>query len=89
MASGGRWRRGAAAALLLGTLALAACAGRVWLDHESDAGATLHWYTHEASISEVARRAEAHCQSFGKRALLLDEFEDQDVTTAHFACRAS
>ena len=73
--------------LLLAALTLSACGGRVWLDHGSDAGATLHWYTREASISEVAARAQAHCQGFGKRALLLDESEDQDVTTAHFACQ--
>ncbi|HUJ98000.1 MAG TPA: hypothetical protein VLV85_07120 [Stellaceae bacterium] len=65
---------------------LCGCAGRIWLDHASDQGATLHWYTREATIEEARARAAAHCSGFGKQALLLDEFEDQDVTTAHFAC---
>jgi hypothetical protein len=66
---------------------LCGCAGRIWLDRASEQGATLHWYTREATIDEARARAAAHCSSFGKHALLLDEFEDQDVTTAHFACR--
>jgi hypothetical protein len=65
---------------------LGGCAGRIWLDHASEQGATLHWYTREATIDEARARAAAHCSDFGKRALLLDLFEDQDVTTAHFAC---
>jgi hypothetical protein len=66
---------------------LCGCAGRIWLDHASAQGATLHWYTREVTINEARARAATHCSGFGKRALLLDEFEDQDVTTAHFACQ--
>jgi hypothetical protein len=65
---------------------LCGCAGRIWLDDASAQGATLHWYTREVTFDEATARAAAHCRNFGKRALLLDLFEDQDVTTAHFAC---
>jgi hypothetical protein len=65
---------------------LCGCAGRIWLDHASEHGATLHWYTREVTIEEARVPAAAHCSDFGKRAVLLDEFEDQDVTTAHFVC---
>jgi hypothetical protein len=72
---------------LAGALALSGCAGRIWLDHESGTGATLHWYTRETTIDAARARAEEHCRHLAKRAVLLDEFEDQDITTAHFACR--
>lgn len=72
--------------MLLSALGLAGCSGRIWLDHQSEAGATLHWYTRETTIDAAKLRAAEHCQRFGKRARLLDEFEDSDVTTAHFAC---
>ena len=83
-------RRNLASIALIAAVAatgLCGCAGRIWLDHASERGATLHWYTREVTINEARARAAAHCGSFGKRALLLDEFEDQDVTTAHFACQ--
>ncbi len=69
-------------------LALSACAsGRIWLDHDSPDGISLHWYTRETTIDDARAEATTHCQAWGKHAVLLDEFEDQDVTTAHFACR--
>jgi hypothetical protein len=67
-------------------LALSGCSGRIWLDHASAGGATLHWYTDETTIRDAQARADEHCRHFGKHAQLRDEFEDQDVTTAHFAC---
>lgn len=74
-------------ALLL-AMALAACAsGRIWLDHDSPDGITLHWYTKETTIDAARAEANNHCQAWAKQAVLLDEFEDRDVTTAHFACR--
>lgn len=80
-------RRRHAAPLAL-VLALAACAsGRIWLDHDSPDGITLHWYTKETTIDAARAEANNHCQARGRHALLLDEFEDRDVTTAHFACR--
>jgi hypothetical protein len=78
-----RWRRALAFA---GALALSGCGGRIWLDHASAGGTTLRWYTRETTIDDVQARAEEHCSRFDKTARLLDEFEDQDVTTAHFAC---
>jgi hypothetical protein len=74
-------------ALLVPAFLLAGCADRIWLDHESAGGITLHWYTREMTIDAATARANAHCRSFGRHASLLDEFEDQDVATAHFACR--
>lgn len=68
-------------------LALLGCAGRIWRDHADADGIALHWYTREASV-DIARAAAAeHCRGFGKRAELVSEFEDQDVTRATFACR--
>lgn len=72
---------------MLMLLALAGCAGRVWLDQASPDGITLHWYTRDATIGIAHAEAAEHCRRFGKGAVLLDEFEDQDITTAHFACR--
>lgn len=71
---------------LVAALALSDCSGRIWLDHASAEGATLHWYTDETTIREAQARADEHCRQFGRHAQLSDEFEDQDVTTAHFAC---
>jgi hypothetical protein len=74
---------------LTALVALGGCSsGRIWLDHQSTDGATLHWYTREATIGDAQARAATHCSQFGKRAQLLDEFEDEDVTTAHFGCQA-
>lgn len=66
---------------------LAACGGRIWLDHDTPQSVELHWYTGEASIDEAGARANRHCQTWGKQGVLLEEFEDQDVTTARYACR--
>jgi hypothetical protein len=71
---------------LAAALALSGCSGRIWLDHASAEGATLHWYTEETTIREAQGKADEHCRQFDKHAQLVDEFEDQDVTTAHFAC---
>ena len=79
-----RWCLGFALALAAG---LAACDGRIWLDHDTPQSVELPWYTNEASIGEASARANRHCQTWGKQAVLLDEFEDQDVTTARFSCR--
>lgn len=79
------WRR----ALVAGGLALslAACAGRIWRDQADADGIRLHWYTDKASIDEASAEAARHCQASGKRAELQDEFIDDDVTVARFACR--
>jgi hypothetical protein len=76
------WR--AAPALLL---ALAGCAGRLWVDQASADGITLHWYTREATIDTAHAEALEHCRGYGKGVVLLDEFADQDITRARFACR--
>lgn len=76
------WRAAVAVATLL-----AGCAGGIGVDHESADGVTLYWHKRDSSIDQAAAKASAHCRTFGKRAVLLDEFEDTDVTTAHFACR--
>lgn len=74
---------------LTALIALAGCSsGRIWLDHDTVDGATLHWYTDEATMTDAQARAATHCSQFGRRALLLDEFQDEDVTTAHFVCQA-
>jgi hypothetical protein len=73
-----------AAALL--TALLAGCAGRIWVDHEDASSIRLRWYTKENSIDAALARAQEHCASFGKKALLIDEFEDRDVQTAYFLC---
>ena len=76
--------RAAAPALLL---ALAGCAGRLWVDQASADGITLHWYTREATIDTAHAEALEHCRGYGKGVVLLDEFADQDITRARFACR--
>jgi hypothetical protein len=66
---------------------LAGCAGRIWLDRQSPDGISLHWYTREASIDTAQATAQEHCRGFGKEAILVEDFEDQDITRARFACR--
>ena len=80
---------GWAAALAAGGVALsvAACAARIWRDQASDEGVRLHWYTKEASIDDARAEAAQYCQARDKRAELEDEFIDEDVTVARFACR--
>jgi hypothetical protein len=68
-------------------LALVGCAGRVWRDHADADGIALHWYTREATINIARAAAAEHCSDFGKRAELVSEFEDHDITRASFACR--
>lgn len=68
------------------TALLAGCAGRIWVDHEDAGSIRLHWYTKENSIDAARARAQEHCGSLGKKALLIDEFEDRDVQTAYFLC---
>ena len=47
----------------------------------------LHWYTSEASIGDARAEAARYCQASQKHAELLEEFIDDDVTVARFACR--
>jgi hypothetical protein len=68
-------------------VSLAGCTGRIWVDHQSDDGLRLRWYTDEASIDDATSRAGELCAASGRRATLVQEFEDQDVTLAEFACR--
>lgn len=76
-----RWR------LLALALALAGCAGRIWVDQSSPQGIRIHWYTQESTIDIAHGMAVEHCQEHGKGAVLLRLFEDHDVTVADFACR--
>lgn len=72
----------AIAALLM----LVACAAPIAIDRASDDGTTLRWYTRDASIGAAEATAETHCRHLDKRARMIEEFEDQDVTVARFAC---
>jgi hypothetical protein len=71
-------------ALLL--LALADCTGRIWRENGTADGITLHWYTREVSMDEATGEAHEHCEAYGRRSRLVRVFEDQDTTTANFAC---
>jgi spermidine/putrescine-binding protein len=75
-----------AAALTLAALAVSGCGPSFAVDRASAEGATLRWYTLDASIDEAQATAATHCQRYDKRARLIEEFEDQDVTLARFAC---
>jgi hypothetical protein len=66
---------------------LMACAGRIWVDTEDASGIKLHWYGSATAIDAARSRAQEHCKSLGKDAVLIDEFEDQDIKTAYFSCR--
>ncbi len=86
------WRsrlQGWGAALAAGGVALsvAACAARIWRDQASEEGMRLHWYTKEASIDDARAEAARYCKARERRAELLEEFIDADVTVARFACR--
>ncbi len=86
----GRSVTGGSQAVIVGSalaFALWACGGRIWVDRANAEGARLHWYTHEATIEEATARANEHCHSLGKQAVMAAEFEDQDITQAVFACR--
>lgn len=74
------------AALALAALIVAGCAPDLAIDRASADGATLRWLTRDASIDEAEAAAATHCQRYDKRALLIEEFEDEDVTLARFAC---
>jgi hypothetical protein len=80
-----RWRVALAVGALV--LSLAACAARIWRDEATPQGVRLHWYTNEASIDDARAEAARYCRAGGARAELQDEFIDNDVTVAHFACR--
>ncbi len=84
-----RWLRGWGAALATVGVALsvAACAARIWRDQASEEGMRLHWYTKEASIDDARAEAARYCNARDRRAELLEEFIDADVTVARFACR--
>ena len=66
---------------------LAGCAGRIWTDQSTPQGLALHWYTKETTVEAATAEAETHCRNFGTHAVLLGEFEDQDITRAQYACR--
>jgi hypothetical protein len=80
---GWRW------ALAAGGMALsvAGCAEHIWRDEASPQGVRLHWYTNETSIDDARAEAARYCQAWQKRAELREEFIDNDVTVARFACR--
>jgi hypothetical protein len=82
-------RTGWRVALVASAMALtvAACAGRIWRDEADADGLRLHWYTGEVSIDEARAEAARYCQASARHAQLEDEFIDQDVTVARFACR--
>jgi hypothetical protein len=82
-------RAGWRVALAAGAMALsvAACAARIWRDEATPQGVRLHWYTNEASIDDAKAEAGRYCQGWNKRAELLEEFIDDDVTVARFGCR--
>jgi len=84
---GGRpgWRVALAAGGM--ALSVAACAARIWRDEATPQGVRLHWYTNEASINEARAEAARYCQAQAKRAELVEELVDDDVTVARFACR--
>ncbi|HEX7970147.1 MAG TPA: hypothetical protein VF502_18130 [Stellaceae bacterium] len=78
-------RRGLA---ILGMAAgLAACGAVIMVDQESPEDIKLHWYNDEGSIDAATGKAERHCQRWSKHAFLVEEFVDDDVTTARFECR--
>jgi hypothetical protein len=85
----GGCRTGWRTALVAGgvALTLTGCAERIWRDEADADGVRLHWYTGEVSIDEARAEAVRYCQASGKRAELHDEFIDDDVTVARFACR--
>ena len=88
MGSRGRragWRVALAAAGM--ALGAAACAAPIWRDEATPQGVRLHWYANEASIDDARAEAARYCQAQGKRAELLEEFIDDDVTVARFGCR--
>ena len=82
-------RRGTSIVLLLCTLALAACSGRIWQDEATADTVRLHWYTAEASIDEARSLADEHCRRSERRAAVVQEFEDGDITTAGFVCTSN
>lgn len=71
----------------MGVTALSGCLQEPRVDRSGPDGIEMHWYTADSSIDAAMAEAEAYCRPLGKHALLTREFEDQDVTTAHFACR--
>jgi hypothetical protein len=73
--------------LILGSaVLLASCTGRIWQDEVSADTVRLHWYTAEASIDDARSLAEEHCRRSDRRAEMVQEFEDGDITTAGFVC---
>lgn len=66
---------------------LAGCGAVIMVDQESPQGVKLHWYNDEGSIDAATRKAERHCRRGDKQAILVEEFVDDDVTTARFECR--
>lgn len=77
---------GVAGLLLAG--GLAGCAGGPpALQQTSPNGIELYWYTGQRSLDEAQAEAQNHCQSWGKRAVLVRESTDGGVVRARFACR--
>src|SRR5579863_6230414 len=68
--------------ILWSAFVLAACSGRIWQDEATADTVRLHWYTAEASIDEARSLGEEHCRRSGRRAEMVQEFEDGDITTA-------
>jgi hypothetical protein len=76
-----------AALVLCGMTGLAGCAGGIHVDRQSADEITLYWYGGSASIEDANSRASEHCATLRRRATLVREFADDDVTTAMFACQ--
>ncbi len=72
--------------ILWNVVVLAACSGRIWQDEATADTVRLHWYTAEASIDEARSLADEHCRRSERRAEMVQEFEDGDITTAGFVC---
>lgn len=75
--------------ILWSALLLAGCTGHIWQDEASADNVRLHWYTTEASIDDALSLADAHCRRFERRARMVQEFEDGEITTAGFVCTPS
>ena len=78
--------RGVPIALALSAFCLAACSSRIWQDEATADTVRLHWYTAEASIDEARSLADEHCRRSERRAEMVQEFDDGDITTAGFVC---
>jgi hypothetical protein len=80
-------RTSAAVLGLAALLGLSGCASGPQVVEENGAGITLRWYHWDSDIRSATMEADRRCGMHGKRAELVQESVDQDVTVARFACR--